>query len=388
MTSTVLAGGLVLAGDGTAAPGWVHVHGSRIEAVGTGRIPEDGSVPGGTARVDVGDLLVLPGLVDIHQHGGGGAAHDRGPEGATAAALFHREHGTTTAVGSLTSAPIATLEAQLAGLVPLVESGVLAGIHLEGPWLSPARPGAHPVAALAAPRRDDVQRMLDAGRGCVRMVTLAPEVPGGLAAVDQLVAAGVVVALGHTDASHAVTTEALARGASLGTHLFNAMRPFHHREPGPIGALLESQAAVELVGDGVHLHPSVLGGTARAVGARRAVLVTDAIAAAGMPDGGYRLGEREVTVSGRVARGPGGEIAGSTITLADALRFAVTAARLPLPAAVAAATCAPAAALGLPDRGRLVPGARADVVLMTPDLQLAGVLHRGEWVHRPARPPA
>jgi N-acetylglucosamine-6-phosphate deacetylase len=158
------------------------------------------------------------------------------------------------------------------------------------------------------------------------------------------------------------------------------MRPVHHREPGPVPALLESEAAVELIADGVHLHPSVLGLAARTAGPARTVLVTDANAAAGMPDGPYRLGERTVTVEGGVARGPGGEIAGGTGTLADAVRFAVTEAGLTLRDAVAAATSNPAALLGLPDVGRLVSGDWADLILLTPDLRLAGVLHHGAWI--------
>jgi N-acetylglucosamine-6-phosphate deacetylase len=211
------------------------------------------------------------------------------------------------------------------------------------------------------------------------MVTLAPELPGGLAAVGRLAEAGVVVALGHTDATYAQICAALGRGARAGTHLFNAMRPVHHREPGPVVALLESDAVVELIADGVHLHPAVLAATARALGADRTLLVTDAMAGAGMPDGSYSLGDRDVTVEGGVARKSDGTIAGSTATLADGLRFAVTVAGIPLQAAVAAATSVPARLFGLDDVGSLRPGARADVTLLSADLRPAGVLFRGQW---------
>lgn len=370
----LLTGARLVSDEFDGVDGWVEVRDQRIAAVGRVRPPTD------VARIDLHGLFLLPGLVDIHQHGGGGEAYESGSAAAREAVRFHRLSGTTSSIASLVSAPIAVLEAQIRALVPLVQDGTLAGIHLEGPWLNPARAGAHAPEALVPPLPADVDRLLAAGQGCVRMVTLAPELPGGLDAVDQLTAAGVVVAVGHTDADLATTREALRRGARAGTHLFNAMRPVHHREPGPVPALLESGAAVELIADGVHLHPAVLGLAARTAGPARTVLVTDANAAAGMPDGPYRLGERAVTVAGGVARGPGGEIAGGTGTLADAVRFAVTEAGLPLRDAVAATTANPAELLGLADVGRLVPGAWADLTLLTPDLRVAGVLHRGAWI--------
>ena len=381
-----LTGGRLVTADTDADHGWVEVVGDRIAAVGTGPV----EVPRGTARVDAEGLVLLPGLVDVHQHGGGGFSYEDGPEAAAQAVAFHRRSGTTASVASLVSAPLPRLETQVSALAPLVERGLLAGIHLEGPWLSPRRAGAHDPAVLRAPEAGDVARLLAAGRGAVRMVTLAPELPGGLAAVEQLAAAGVVVAVGHTDATYDEVCAALGRGARAATHLFNAMRPLHHREPGPVLALLESAAVLELVADGRHLHPAVLARAAQALGPDRTVLVTDATGAAGMPDGRYRLGGRQVTVTDGAATGPGGEIAGGTGTLADALRFAVTVAGVPLQAAVAAATSTPAALLGLPGAARLVPGAVADIVVMTPDLRVAGVLAQGRWVRpldgSPTRP--
>jgi N-acetylglucosamine-6-phosphate deacetylase len=217
------------------------------------------------------------------------------------------------------------------------------------------------------------------------MVTIAPELPGALEAVDRITAAGVAVAVGHTDASYDQTVEALRRGARIGTHLFNAMRAVHHRDPGPVVALLESDAAVELVADGVHLHPRVVGDVADCVGIGRAVLVTDAVAAAGMADGHYTLGDREVTVREGVARGGEGQIAGSTVTLGVALRYAVMVAGVPLRAAVAAATRTPARSLGLDDVGDVAPGGAADLLLLTSDLDVAGVLHRGRWARHVSR---
>lgn len=372
----LLTGARLVTADADLSPAWVAVAGGRITASGTGRPPAgDG--------VDLRGLLVLPGLVDVHQHGGGGGAYPAGAESAARAAAFHRHAGTTTSVASLVSAPPAALAGQLRALVPLVDDGTLAGLHLEGPWLSALRRGAHPAADLGHPTPGDVDALLAAGQGRLRMVTLAPELPGALDAVARLVAAGVVAALGHTDASYEVTREALAAGARAATHLFNGMRPVHHREPGPVVALLESDAAIELVADGVHLHAAVLADTMALAGPDRAVLVTDAMAATGMPDGRYRLGAREVTVQAGVARGPDGEIAGSTVTLADALRYAVTVAGVPLQAAVAAATATPARLLGLTDVGHVGPGAQADLTVLTPRLEVVGVLVRGRWVRTP-----
>ena len=380
--SLLLTGGRLVTADDDVADAWLEIADGRVSAVGRGPAPLRDGVP----TVDARGLLIVPGLVDAHQHGGGGGSYDGRPTDVAEVVHFHRMHGTTTSMASLVSAPLDVLEAQLAGLAPLVRSGLLAGIHLEGPWLSPRRAGAHSPTALRPPDPADIGRLLDAGEGAVRMVTLAPELTGGLAAVAQLAEAGVVVAVGHTDATYEQTREALRRGARAGTHLFNAMRPVQHREPGPVVALLESAAAVELIADGVHLHPAVLAASARALGPERTLLVTDAMAGAGMPDGSYSLGDREVTVADGVARKADGTIAGSTATLADALRFAVTVAGLPLQAAVAAATSVPAALLGLDGVGSLRPGARADVTLLSADLRPAGVLFRGHWARSlPAR---
>ena len=372
--SVLLAGGRLVTADEDVPGAWLELRDGRVHAVGQGTPP-----PHEGTSVDASGLLILPGLVDVHQHGGGGGSYGHRPTDAAEVVHFHRMHGTTTSMASLVSAPLDVLAGQLGGLAPLVRSGLLAGVHLEGPWLSPQRAGAHAPAALRLPDPADIARLLAAGEGAVRMVTLAPELPGGLEAVDRLTEAGVVVALGHTDATYEQTHEALRRGARAGTHLFNAMRPVHHREPGPVLALLESGAVGELIADGVHLHPAVLAATARALGPDRTMLVTDAMAGAGMPDGSYSLGDRDVTVAGGVARKADGTIAGSTLTLAGALRFAVTVAGVPLQSAVAAATSVPARLFGLDDVGHLRPGARADVTLLSTDLRPAGVLFRGRW---------
>jgi N-acetylglucosamine-6-phosphate deacetylase len=348
--------------------GWLEIEDERVATSGDGM--RDG--------VDLGGRYVAPGFVDMHVHGGGGAAFTDDPH---AVLDFQRRHGTTTCLASLVTASIPGLVEQLAGLAPLVESGVVAGVHLEGPFLAPARRGAHDPALLRAPDAESVATLLDAGRGTVRMVTIAPELPGALDAIARIVDSGAVAAIGHTDATYNEARAGLDAGATVGTHLFNAMRPLHHREPGVIGALLESDATCELVVDNVHVHPVLVAWVMR-VAAGRIALITDAIAAAGVGDGEYLLGGLEVTVHEGVARlTHGGSIAGSTLTQDVALRNAV-AAGVPLPDAVAALTAVPARALSLP-AGTLDPGSRADLVVLSEGLQVDAVMAGGAWITQP-----
>ncbi|MBY0174634.1 N-acetylglucosamine-6-phosphate deacetylase, partial [Micrococcus luteus] len=307
-----------------------------------------------------------------------------GAAAARAAAAAHARAGTTTVVASLVTDEVDALAAQLTALTPLRAEGVLAGVHLEGPWLSPLHCGAHRAASLRAPAPDDVARLVEAGAGSLAMVTLAPELPGALDAVGRLAEAGVLVAIGHTDASYEVTRAAIEAGARMATHLHNACRPAHHREPGPAVALLEDpRVGIETIVDGVHLHPATVRRVAREAG-ERWILVSDAMAAAGCGDGEFPLGPLRVRVHDGVARvvgadGAAGAIAGSTATVAGSVRSAV-AAGVDLDAALRAATAAPADALGLPDVGRLRVGSRADAVVLGPELEVRGVLRHGTWV--------
>lgn len=370
----------VLTGTRSLSPGWIEVAADRVVAVGEG--PAHGPVD-----LALGRLTVAPGLVDVHVHGGGGASFTGPPEEVGAAVATHRAAGTTTVLASLVTAPRGPLLRSVGSLAAQVEAGLLGGIHLEGPWLSPRRAGAHEVRHLRPPDPAEVEQLLEAGRGTIRMVTLAPELPGALDAVRRLDAAGVAVAVGHTDATYDQTRAALDAGARVGTHLYNTMRALHHREPGPVPALLErAGTVVELVADGVHLHPAVLAQAARAA-PERFVLVSDAMAAAGAPDGDYRLGALNVTVSDGVARlSDTGAIAGSTLVLAAALRHATRVAGLPLTDTVRAATATPAQAVGLDDVGRLEPGRVADLVVLDDDLTVRRVMHRGSWTDAGAGP--
>ncbi|MGB6765170.1 N-acetylglucosamine-6-phosphate deacetylase [Mycobacterium sp.] len=375
----LIAAGTVILERGVCRPGWVETSGTQIVGCGSGTAPH-------SADVDLPDAVVVPGFVDIHVHGGGGGSYtDGNVSDILRAARFHREHGTTTTLASLVTAPAADLLAAVHALAESTRAGTVAGIHLEGPWLSPAHCGAHDYTQLRDPAPAEMDALLAAGNGAIRMVTLAPERAGSGDAISQFVDAGVVVALGHTDATYEQTRHAVDLGATVGTHLFNAMRPLHHREPGPALALLEdARVTVELIADGVHVHPAVVHAVIGAAGSDRVALVTDATAAAGLGDGEFRLGAMQIDVVEQVARVRGtSTIAGSTATM-DQL-FRVAAGLGPdrdaaLAAAVQMTSTTPARALGLDRVGSLRVGAEADLVVLERDLQVSAVMAHGTWL--------
>jgi len=366
----ICAGTLVLDGQ-ISRPGWVATSEAEILACGAGPPP-------GPVDRDFPDCTVVPGFIDVHVHGGGGAAYTD-TDGIGAAAEFHLRHGTTTTLASLVTASPAELIAGVRALGEATRLGTVAGIHLEGPWLSRARCGAHDPTRMRHPDPAEIDAVLAAGDGAIRMVTLAPELPGADAAIRRLLDAGVVVAVGHTDATYEQTQRAIAAGAMVGTHLFNAMPPVHHREPGAALALLQDpKVTVELIADGVHVHPAVVHAAIQAAGPHRVALVTDAVAAAGCADGEFRLGAVPIDVVSGVARVHGtSTIAGSTATM-DRL-FRGVAPDAGLAAAVQMTSATPARALGLERVGRLRPGYDADLVVLDRDLQVAAVMVRGDW---------
>lgn len=349
---------------------------------------------------------VLPGLVDVHNHGGGGAGFPdaRHADEAMVAVREHRRHGTTSLLASLVTADRDTLLARAELLAGLADVGEIVGIHAEGPFLSHARRGAQSPDDLVAGDIGLVRDLAAAARGHLRTMTVAPEVdgvtgPGG--AAEALVEAGVVPSLGHTEATTDQAELLLAQVAAqlrgvaedggpdrraTVTHLFNGMSPLHHRAPGPVAACLAAaargDAVVELIADDVHLDPATVRTVMQAVGAENVALVTDAMAAAGMVDGSYDLGPMAVTVRDGVARltdpedAQGGSIAGGTAHLLDVVRMAV-AAGVPLVDAVRSASWVPARALGLEDVGALAAGRRADVVVTDGDLRVRRVLRAG-----------
>lgn len=374
----------LLTGRELLRPGWIEISGAAVRAVGAGpapRIPDR----------DLGEVTVVPGFVDTHVHGGGGANFSAASAADTStAAALHLAHGTTTLVASLVTTGPDELLRQVTGLAGDVRAGVLTGIHLEGPWLSTKRCGAHQPALMRDPDPVEIDRLLDAGEGTIRMITVAPERDGALAAIERIVDRGVVAAVGHTEATYAQTRAAIGAGATVATHLFNAMRPINTREPGPVIALVEDpRVTVELITDGVHVDPALYRHVAHSVGPDRVSLITDAMAATGMADGVYHLGPVQVDVVDGVARVAGTDtIAGSTATMDRVFRFAVTHSGLPLDEAlmlaVRQASINPARALGLPCAG-LVSGAEADLVLLDAELAVSGVLRRGAWVVDPEK---
>jgi len=346
---------------------------------------------------------LLPGLVDVHNHGGGGAGF---PDASTVdearvAIREHLAHGTTTLVASLVTAAPATLHQRVSVLTALADAGELAGIHLEGPFLSSTRCGAQDPELIQAPDADLVRELAEAAHGFLVTMTVAPELAGVVGdggVIDALIAARALPSFGHTDASWTQTSVAVADARtrldatpgcrsvrSTVTHLFNGMRPFTHRDPGPIPELLAAarrgDVVVELIGDGTHLAPELVRSIFELVGAKNVALVTDAMAAAGMADGGYRLGSQDVTVTDGVARlTHGGAIAGGTAHLLDVLRTTV-AGGVPLVDAVRSAATTPATVLGDPRIGALEVGRRADVVITDSDLRIIEVLRAGMVFH-------
>ncbi|SFE97958.1 N-acetylglucosamine-6-phosphate deacetylase [Streptomyces mirabilis] len=374
---TVLAGARVVLPTGVVDDGRVIVDGTRIA----------GSAPSSARTLDLSGHWLVPGFVDLHNHGGGGASFTSGTvEEVLQGVHTHRLHGTTTLVASTVTGDMDGL-AQRAGLLSeLAEQGDIAGIHFEGPFISPCRKGAHSEELLRDPDPAEVRKLIDAARGRASMVTLATELPGGIDSVRLLAEHGVIAAIGHTDATYEQTVEAIDAGATVATHLFNAMPALGHRTPGPIAALLEDERiTVELINDGTHLHPAALQLAFHHAGADRVAFITDAMDAAGFGDGRYRLGPLEVEVSEGVARlVEGGSIAGSTLTLDRAFQRAATVDRLPVEDIVAALSANPARLLGLYDRvGSLEPGKDADLVVLDGGFVLKGVMRRGEWVVDP-----
>jgi N-acetylglucosamine-6-phosphate deacetylase len=375
----LLATDTLLTGSELLRPGWIEVSGDTVAAIGTGTPPRP-------ADRDLGAMTVVPGFVDTHLHGGAGANFSTATNADTSTAVaLHRRHGTTTLIASLVTAGPAELLRQVRELADDVRAGVIDGIHLEGPWLSPTRCGAHQPSLMREPDVGEIARVLEAGAGTIRMVTIAPERDGALPAIGQIVDAGVVAAVGHTEATYQQTRAAITAGATVGTHLFNAMRPIDRREPGPAVALLEDpRVTVELITDGVHVDPAIYRHVARSAGPDRVSLITDAMAATGMADGVYHLGPVAVDVVDGVARVTGTDtIAGSTATMDQVFRYAVIHSGLPrdeaLMAAVRQASVNPARALGLPC-AELVSGATADLVVLDSDLAVTAVMRRGSWV--------
>jgi N-acetylglucosamine-6-phosphate deacetylase len=347
-------------------------------------------IPPTARRYEARGLTVVPGFMDVHIHGAGGHDVMEGTaESLAAVTATVARHGTTSLVATTVTASEENTCGAVAGIAQWIESqsapqtddaprAEVLGIHFEGPFISHARRGVHPPEWIVPPSMDLLQKFLAAARSTGRILTLAPELPGALELISAARRAGLVVSLGHTDASYAEAISAIKQGAQHAAHVFNAMRPFEHRETGIIGAVFTSPTVTaELIADGVHVDAAAMRMLFAAKQPRGVILVSDGTAATGMPDGTYRLGTFKVTVSGGVCRSAEGKLAGSTLTLDRALRN-VVALDLKLTDALAMLTINPARLLGLEGRkGVLAPGADADLVLLDTGLAVAGVMTRG-----------
>ena len=375
----LLAGGRVVMTDAVLDDAWVHVDGGAIVEVAARRPAADVPV------VDLDGAWLLPGYIDIHVHGGGGHSVASSPEAMDAAVAYHRTRGTTSTLVSLVTAPVEELVVQAGWAAALARRGptprgCVLGSHLEGPFLSPRRRGAQNAAHMITPDPEVLDRLIAAGEGHLRMMTLAPELEGALALIARLREKDIVAAIGHSDATYEQTKAAIQAGAGHATHLFNGMAPLHHRTPGLVGAALEAGIPCELINDGRHVHPAVITLVCRLIDCP--ILITDAIDATGVGDGTFDLGGLAVHVQDGEARlASTRSLAGSTLTMDEALRRAVHDSGLPIEEAAAAAATNPARVLGLDDRlGSIAPGRRADLVVLDDDLAVRRVMASGQWL--------
>jgi N-acetylglucosamine-6-phosphate deacetylase len=362
------------------------VEDGRIIALGH---RDEVTVPEGAIDYVAGGMTVVPGFVDIHIHGAGG--HDVMEADARALDRITStvaRYGTTSMVATTVTASVDVTCKSLEGIARHVRKQAqeqtarfgaeILGIHLEGPFISPAQRGVHPPECLEKPSPQLLDKFLQAADGFARMITIAPELPGGLGLVAHASAAGLVVGMGHTDADYNQARDAIRAGARHAVHTYNAMRPFTHRDPGVIAAVMtEPSVTAEIISDLVHVAGPAIQVLLGVKGFDTVLAVSDGIAATGMPDGTYRLGTLEVTVKNGICRNSEGKLAGSTLTLDRALRNLVSLG-VPLADAVRMMTILPARRLGLAGKkGIVAVGSDADLVVLTPDLHVSGVMTRG-----------
>jgi N-acetylglucosamine-6-phosphate deacetylase len=355
-----------------------------IEAIGP---REDMNLPAGAQEINAPQQTAIPGFVDVHIHGAGGHDVMEGTDAAmTAVARTIARHGTTSFVATTVTASPDDICRSVEGIARYVATqyetdesrAEVLGVHYEGPFISAARRGVHPKEWIQLPSAELLDRFLQAAAGNARILTIAPELLGAAPCIEAARNAGVVVAMGHTDATYEQARAAIARGVRHAVHVYNAMRPFSHRDSGVIGAVLTTtEVTAELIADGVHVEEAAMRLLLQAKGAGCVVLVSDGISATGMPDGKYMLGNFEVTVLDGVCRNSEGKLAGSTLTLDRALRN-IVGLGTPLGDAVRMLTANPAKLLGLEfKKGALRTGADADIVLLDEGLQVTNVWARG-----------
>lgn len=386
--------GFVLTAARLATPTQLFSDGAYV-VVDEGTVSEVGGGAPPTRRhpvVDLGNTLISPGFIDVHVHGGGGyevncATRAEVESSVRRVARFHARHGTTALLATTVSDSPEALRTAVEGVAEVARTpnSAVLGSNLEGPWIARSRAGAQFPDAIRPPSLDELADLVSRGQGTLRVVTVAPELEGGLELVRAARAAGLVVAIGHTDADYETATLAFDAGARHATHLFNAMAPIHHRRPGPVAAALaDSRVSLEIVADGVHIHPALISLVAM-IAPERLVLMTDAIGATGSAPGRYRLGPLEVVVNEdrAVLADHEGSLAGSVLTMDRAVALAVTVAGVPLLTALQGATLHPASVLGERTKGFLGPGADADIVVLDDDFGVVCTLVGGQVAHDP-----
>ena len=379
---TLLSGARVITPDSRTEPSDVLIEDGRIAAVSPGLSGD------GADTVDLSGAVIAPGFIDVHVHGGGGHPLITTDSGEIEAyARWAVSQGVTSFLATVCApTPEAALDclAACANAHEASDGAALLGVNLEGPFVSPERRGALPPSWPATPDAETFRRLLDASGGKLRLMTVAPELPGSAEVIREALSGDVRVSVGHTDATYEVARDAFAAGASHVTHAFNAMRPFHHREPGPLGAALEADdVTVEVIADGVHLHPATVRTLVSAFGPERIALITDGVTPAGQDNGTFRIGDVEARLKDGGMRLPDGTIAGSVATMADVVRNVVRWDVADLAAAATMASATPARALGLGERkGRVAPGYDADLIALTDDLSVAATWVAGQLVYR------
>jgi N-acetylglucosamine-6-phosphate deacetylase len=362
------------------------VEDGRIAWVGEASANEP---PPGARHVDARGLTVAPGFIDTHVHGSDGFdVMDSGADGIRAIGAHLATFGVTSWLPSTVSARHDDLLRAVTRCREAWErpgrGARIVGVHIEGPYINPIRKGAQPEEGIRDPDLGECRELLAAAGGLTRVMTLAPEIPGGIDLVSMLVGEGVIASLGHSDADYETALAAIAAGATHATHLFNAMPPLHHRKPGLAAAALnERELIAEVIADGLHLAPETVRLAVRAKGPEGIALITDATAAVGRPDGEHTLGSHRVIVRGDLCLLPDGTIAGSMLTMNRAARNAIAFSGCSLADAIRMATVIPAGIAGVAGRkGSLEPGKDADLVLLRPDFTVAATMIEGEMVYQ------
>ncbi|MEF3301995.1 N-acetylglucosamine-6-phosphate deacetylase [Paenibacillus sp. GYB003] len=353
----------------------------RIERIGSGEAAWTGLVPD-AERIDGQGMLLVPGMIDVHIHGANGCdMMDGTEESVQQVSRACAETGCTSFLATSVSSDLDSLLAMIRSVKRTVgrEKGAsIAGLHLEGPYLNAKRKGMQNEAYLRHPDIGEMKRIFDEADGLIRMVTIAPELPGGTEMIAFLRERGAIVAVAHSDATYEEAKRAFAEGASHVTHCFNGMRPIHHRDPGLVVAAFEEEhVSLQAIVDHVHLHPAIVRLMHRVKGADKMVLITDALQAMGLGDGTYTFGGHLVRVKDGVACLRDGTLASSTVTMNKALRY-TTELGIPLTEAVRMASTTPADILGLRDAGRIAPGCRADLVLLNDEFEVEWTMIGGE----------